>query len=104
MTKTDDGIRCIDVWESQEAFEEFWEARVRPVPPEIGVVDPPEIQLFEVHNYLPGVGGGADQETLERERLCQVSGGRHHNIDWCILSVSSNPDGHHCNRARLSKM
>jgi hypothetical protein len=54
VTKTDDGIRCIDVWESQEAFEEFWEARVRPVLLEIGVVDPPEIQFFEVHNHFAG--------------------------------------------------
>jgi hypothetical protein len=54
VTKTDNGIRCLDVWESREAFEEFWETRVRPVLPEIGVVDPPEIQYFEVHNYFAG--------------------------------------------------
>jgi hypothetical protein len=54
VTKTDDGIRCIDVWESREAFEAFWEERVRPVLPEIGVVDAPEIQFFEVHNYFAG--------------------------------------------------
>jgi hypothetical protein len=53
VTKTDDGVRVIDVWESPEAFETFWIARVRPVLAEIGV-DPPETQFFEVHNYFAG--------------------------------------------------
>ena len=52
VTETDDGIRIIDVWKSQEAFEKFFEVTVLPVLPEIGVVDQPEVQLFEVHNYF----------------------------------------------------
>ena len=60
VTKTDDGIRVIDVWESRQEFENFWETRVRSVLPEIGVVDPPEIQFFEVHNYFAVGGGEAD--------------------------------------------
>jgi len=54
VTRTDDGIRCIDVWESRQAFENFWETRVGSVLLKIGVVDPPEIQFFEVHNYFAG--------------------------------------------------
>ena len=54
VTKTDDGIRGIDVWESQEAFELFWETKLGPVLEEMGVVDPPEVQFFEVHNYFAG--------------------------------------------------
>ena len=54
VTKTDDGIRCIDVWESREAYEKFAEARMVPVAPEVGVSDRPEVQFFEVHNYLAG--------------------------------------------------
>jgi hypothetical protein len=52
VTETDDGIRIIDVWKSQEAFEKFFDVTVLPVLPEIGVVDQPEVQLFEVHNYF----------------------------------------------------
>jgi hypothetical protein len=54
VTETDDGIRLIDVWDSREAFEKFFEATVRPVLPEIGVFDPPEVHVFEVHNYFAG--------------------------------------------------
>ena len=54
VTKTDDGFRIIDVWESRAAFEQFLESRIRPVAPEVGVPEPPEIQFFEVHNYFAG--------------------------------------------------
>jgi hypothetical protein len=52
VTKTDDGFRVIDVWETQEAFETFAREKLRPVFQEVGVGRPPEIQFFEVHNYL----------------------------------------------------
>jgi hypothetical protein len=54
VTETDGGVRCIDVWESRAAFEAFMDARMLPVLPELGVLDPPKIQFFEVHNYLAG--------------------------------------------------
>jgi len=54
VTKTDDGFRVIDVWDSREAFEQFFEARVRKVGPRVGVAFPPEVQFFEVHNYFAG--------------------------------------------------
>jgi len=52
--KTDNGVRCIDVWRSREEYENFWETRILPSVQEGGVVDPPEIQFFEVHNYFVG--------------------------------------------------
>ena len=54
VTKTDDGFRVIDVWESREAFEQFLEGKLRLVAPDVGVDFPPEIQYFEVHNYFAG--------------------------------------------------
>jgi hypothetical protein len=54
VMKTDDGFRIIDVWKSREAFEQFLAERIRPVAPEVGVSEPPDIQFFEVHNYLAG--------------------------------------------------
>lgn len=52
VTKTEDGIRVTDVWESQEAFDTFANEKIGPITQEVGVPNPPEIQVFEVHNYL----------------------------------------------------
>lgn len=54
VTKTESGIRIVDVWESREAYEEFAEERMYPVASEVGVAETPEIQFFEVHNYFAG--------------------------------------------------
>jgi hypothetical protein len=53
VTKTEDGLRVVDVWESQEAFDTFVE-KLGPVFREVGLPHPPEIQYFAVHNYLGG--------------------------------------------------
>lgn len=53
VTKTDEGIRFVDVWESRDAYEAFAHT-CRPVFQEAGIVDAPEMQFFEVHNYFAG--------------------------------------------------
>ena len=50
VTKTADGIRVTDVWSSKEAFEKFSEEQLGPITKDMGI-SPPEMQLFEVHNY-----------------------------------------------------
>ena len=52
VRKTDDGISVTDVWESQEAFDAFAQEKIGPITQELGVPGPPQIQTFEVHNYL----------------------------------------------------
>jgi len=52
VTKTDDGIRIIDVWESRRALFEFQEETIEPLFRKIGVLEPPQIRFFEVHNYF----------------------------------------------------
>lgn len=52
VTRTQDGIRVTDVWESQEAFDAFANEKIGPITQEVGVPNPPEVQVFEVHNYL----------------------------------------------------
>jgi hypothetical protein len=52
VTKTDDGIRVTDVWESREQFERFSEDQIRRRTAEVGVPGPPKVTFFEVHNYL----------------------------------------------------
>ena len=52
VTKTDDGLRVTDVWDSKETFEKFAQEKIGPISQEVGVARPPEITFFEVHNYL----------------------------------------------------
>jgi hypothetical protein len=53
VAKVGEGIRFVDVWESRDAYEEFVR-KCRPIFREAGIVDPPEVQFFEVHNYFAG--------------------------------------------------
>jgi hypothetical protein len=52
VTKTPDGIRVTDVWETQEAFEKFAEEKIAPITQAVGVQGQPETTYFDVHNYL----------------------------------------------------
>jgi len=52
VTKTANSIRVTDVWETKEQFDKFAEEKIGPVTQEVGVPGPPQIQFFEVHNYL----------------------------------------------------
>ena len=55
VTKTDDGIRVIDVWETKEQFERFAQEQIGPFAKEAGFPGEPTLQFFDVHNYLtPG--------------------------------------------------
>ncbi len=54
VTKTSDGVRVTDVWENQEDFEKFAEEKIGPITQAAGVEAKPEIQYFDVHNYLTG--------------------------------------------------
>lgn len=51
ITKTADGMRVTDVWQSREQFEKFSQEKIGPLSKEAGV-GPPVVQFFEVHNYL----------------------------------------------------
>ena len=51
VAKTADGVRVTDVWQSREQFDKFSEEKIGPITQEVGF-GPPEIQFFEVHNYL----------------------------------------------------
>jgi hypothetical protein len=52
-TKTADGISVTDVWERKEDLEKFAEEEeIGPITIEVGVQTQPQIQFFDVHNYL----------------------------------------------------
>jgi hypothetical protein len=52
VTKTDDGIRVVDVWQTRDDFERFAREKIGPITSEVGVPAEPEIRFFDVHNYL----------------------------------------------------
>lgn len=52
VTKTPNGIRVTDVWESQEIFERFAQEKIGPLTAAVGLTEPPQITFFDVHNYL----------------------------------------------------
>jgi hypothetical protein len=51
VTKTDNGFRVTDVWESREQFERFAEEQIGPYTQEVGL-SAPQPNFYEVHNYL----------------------------------------------------
>jgi len=61
VTKTDDGIRVIEVWEAREADEGSAEARMMPAAPEVGLSARPSVQFFEVRTTSRVDDGGADR-------------------------------------------
>ena len=52
VAATDDGIRVTDVWESAEQYQAFAETKIGPITREVGIDTPPEVTMYEVHNYL----------------------------------------------------
>ena len=51
ITKTADGIRVVDVWQSRAAFDKFAEEKIGPITQEI-FKRQPEMQFFDVYNHL----------------------------------------------------
>lgn len=47
-----DGLRVVDVWESQEIFDKFAQEQIVPFSKEVGMPEP-KIQAYDVHNTLP---------------------------------------------------
>jgi hypothetical protein len=51
VTKTDNGFRVTDLWESREQFERFAQEQIGPYAGEVGL-QPPQPMFYEAHNYL----------------------------------------------------
>jgi hypothetical protein len=50
--KTDEGLRVVDVWETQEAYDQFAAEQIGPYSSEVGITEAPEMRVYEVHSYL----------------------------------------------------
>ena len=51
VASTDDGILVTDVWESDEAFQQFANDQIGPHTAAVGMAEP-KITRHEVHNYF----------------------------------------------------
>ena len=54
VSKTDDGLLVVDVWESDEHFNRFSQEQIVPFTKQAGITEPPQISRHEVHNLLVG--------------------------------------------------
>jgi hypothetical protein len=52
VTKTPEGIRVTDVWETREYFDRFAQEKIGPITQEVGFPGQPEITFHDVHNHL----------------------------------------------------
>jgi len=51
----DSGLRIADVWESEADFNNFLEQKLAGAMDKAGVMSPPEVEMFPVHNiFQPG--------------------------------------------------
>jgi hypothetical protein len=53
VTQTDDGLLIVDVWESEQAFDQAFREQITPHTQEAGL-SRPEVTKHKVHNYLGG--------------------------------------------------
>jgi hypothetical protein len=52
VAQTPTGLRIIDVWETQGAFDDFAEKQIGPFSAEVGVPNPPTTTVRQVENYV----------------------------------------------------
>jgi hypothetical protein len=53
-----DGLHVLDVWESEQAFNDFFQQRLAPAIQEIGIQGQPDVKFFPLHGvYAPALGG-----------------------------------------------
>jgi hypothetical protein len=51
VTQTPDGLRVVDVWETQDQFDRFAEEQIGPYSQEAGL-EPPQSTVHDVHNHF----------------------------------------------------
>lgn len=56
-----DGLHVLDVWESEQAFNDFMQLRLAPAIQEIGIQGQPEVRFYPLHGVFAPALGGAEQ-------------------------------------------
>jgi hypothetical protein len=53
---TASGLRVVDVWESEAAFQTFVETRIMPAVRKVGITSEPRVEVAPLHNlYVPAL-------------------------------------------------
>lgn len=62
MSLTADGVRAIDIWETQDAFERYVAERLLPAVQELGIPGAPQVTIWTLHTFFvaPPLRGDAD--------------------------------------------
>jgi hypothetical protein len=61
----DDGLHILDVWESEEAFNAFFEQRIMPAVQEVGIQGQPDVKFYPLHGvFVPALGMDAQKSDL----------------------------------------
>jgi hypothetical protein len=82
---TSDGVRVCDVWESEEAFQQFAESKIGPITAEVGLGEP-EIRSFQVEQTRSG--GSAPVEFVQIISIPGVTAEDFHALDAAVLGPS----------------
>jgi len=91
--KTDDGVVVIDVWESEEKLNGFFEQRAGAALHEAGLqAGPPEIS--KVHNMIPK-GGGAHPGVIMETRV-PIDTAEYDRMVGAMPSFIGDPSEHPC--------
>lgn len=54
---TEDGLHVLDVWESEQTFNDFMAQRLAPAIAEIGIEGQPEVKFYPLHGvFAPALG------------------------------------------------
>jgi hypothetical protein len=53
----DDGMHILDVWESEESFNAYFQQRIGPAVQAVGIQGQPDVKFFPMHGvFAPGLG------------------------------------------------
>ena len=57
----EDGLHVTDVWESEQAFNDFFQQRLAPAIQEIGIQGQPDVKFFPLHGVFAPALGASEQ-------------------------------------------
>ena len=58
-----DGLHVLDVWESEQAFDDFFQQRLAPAVQEAGIQGQPDVKFFPLHGLFAPALGMSEQLT-----------------------------------------
>jgi hypothetical protein len=89
---TANGLRVIDVWESDAVFEEFARTKIGPLTQKHGMPEP-KIERFEVAEVRRGSEPGAEAHFAQVVRLESLTAEQFHALDETVVPGGRMPDG-----------